>query len=548
MLAITLDHRYTQDGLTVDRLKGTDRARAEVLFAAAEQADCVAHLALLTLWQNGSAEGGYDDYGYGYGRGRYYSKSYDDEDEDDEDDDDDVAGESPYIMGEVFDESLTADHWSDQQGNKLLLGEMSLHENEIVSVIRPKDWEASREDFEGYTGNAGMTLERWYHRAAIVIWPRAQQFDVLCKAGTESSIAGLQVMTQRLPQASKSQREPLRQECITFANAIINSWQVDRDMRFSYSAFQKLETVDRNLFPALLSELGDANLVRNFISRVMSRDGKVQFDKSLLKFCQQQGWEQFESELASLFEFATIDLLPRNADLMEQLCVRRDKNPERIRVCTKLVDKAVAQLIACDQETAPANNWRSRELKRSGILVSLAQAMLAIGADKPLRTLVDHALNSPSQYDLTDAHLAAIFSLESQIAKLSSPSAAITHWLEACQRELTNRTATAPQPPADFRREHKLPCKCADCRTLSTFLADPDKKEIRLPLAQLRRQHLHQAIDGNRCDLTHVTERRGRPYTLVCTKTTASHQAARQIYDRDSKNLTRLLALIKKTH
>jgi hypothetical protein len=51
-LAVTLEHLYTQDGLTNDTLKGIDRARAEVLFKAAEQADCVAHLALVTLRWN----------------------------------------------------------------------------------------------------------------------------------------------------------------------------------------------------------------------------------------------------------------------------------------------------------------------------------------------------------------------------------------------------------------------------------------------------------------------------------------------------------------
>ncbi|MCA9185912.1 MAG: hypothetical protein KDA99_09845 [Planctomycetales bacterium] len=75
------EHRYTQDGLTIDKLKGIDRARAEVLFTAAEQADCIAHLALVTLWQSGQAEGGYHEFSYGYGRGRRYHWSDDEDDE-----------------------------------------------------------------------------------------------------------------------------------------------------------------------------------------------------------------------------------------------------------------------------------------------------------------------------------------------------------------------------------------------------------------------------------------------------------------------------------
>ena len=103
-LAVILDHRYTQDNLSMDTLKGIDRARAEVLFEAAEQADCVAHLALITLWQNGEALGGYDDYAY---RGRYRRNDwsgFEDEDEFEETGDD-------YEMGELYDYSLSADHW-----------------------------------------------------------------------------------------------------------------------------------------------------------------------------------------------------------------------------------------------------------------------------------------------------------------------------------------------------------------------------------------------------------------------------------------------------
>ncbi len=41
-LAITLDHQYTQDGLTWDALKGTDRVTARVLAEAAQKAGCKA--------------------------------------------------------------------------------------------------------------------------------------------------------------------------------------------------------------------------------------------------------------------------------------------------------------------------------------------------------------------------------------------------------------------------------------------------------------------------------------------------------------------------
>ena len=268
-LAVTLDHRYTQEGLSIDKLKGVDRARAEVLFEAAEQADCIAHLALVTLWQSGQAEGGYDDYSYGYGRGRRYHWS-DDEEETDFDE-----TTSEYDMGEIYDWSLSADHWSDREGKKVLLGEIQLKEDEIVSDEPLQEAEPNREDFEGYTGNAGMTLERWYHRAAVVIWPRAKHFHVLCSAGTDASVGGFTVMVRRLKRTNKARHQKLRQECCSFATAIIDSWQpADRGY-----AWEERST-DRDAFPASLCELDDPALVESFLSKAMPTDGIVQLDKS----------------------------------------------------------------------------------------------------------------------------------------------------------------------------------------------------------------------------------------------------------------------------
>lgn len=143
-LAILLDHRYTRDGLSPDRLKGVDRLRAEVLFKAAEQSDCVAYLALVTLWQHGSAECDWEQYSYGRDYGYSWS---------DDDDDDDGAGDE-YEMGEIFDTSLSADHWSDRQGKKVLFGRIRLDQTQIVADAALDDGDPGEEEFEGFTGNA----------------------------------------------------------------------------------------------------------------------------------------------------------------------------------------------------------------------------------------------------------------------------------------------------------------------------------------------------------------------------------------------------------
>jgi hypothetical protein len=209
-----------------------------------------------------------------------------------------------------------------------------------------------------------------------------------------------------------------------------------------------------------------------------------------------------------------------------------------------LSERSVEALDAFDGKRRD-RDWQFREVDRGALLGSLVAAMTAVGAENPLSRLIDHSLSS-DKYDLTDAHLAAIFALESRLAKRPGAHGAISHWLASCRRELENRTAQAPQKPADYRRAAQLSCQCRDCQAISAFLADPEQRQARFPMAKERRRHLHNIIDRDHCDCTHVTEHRGSPHTLVCTKTAASYDAARDTHERDLKNLSRIAAIQRK--
>jgi hypothetical protein len=540
-LAVTFDHRYTRKGFTPNSLKGVDQSRAEVLFEAAERAGCIAHLALVTLWQHGTAESDYDEYVHGWNHPYHWNRDWDEDEEDEDEEEDYRESGSQYEMGEIFDTSLLADCWFDREGRKIRFGEIPVHESEVVSQSAWDADDPTEEEFEGYTGNAGMTLERWYHRAAVVIWPRTEHFAVLCGAGTDAAIAGLQSMVQRLKRSSKARREILRGECREFGAGIIDTWRADGERLYRATS----ETSDRNSFPGLLCELGDPELIRRFLAEVVAADGSIQLDPPFVKFCKQRGWSEFEAELLSVIEASTEETLVRNAELVHLICRQRDKNTERVALCNRLCESLAAAVQALDGRPSK-DTWRVRQIDRVALLVSSVNAMLVIDTPAPLNSLIEHALDNRRLYQLTDTHLASIFALESRLGRLAKPNKAILHWLAACRQELERRTAMPPVEPQNYRRPSRLPCNCADCRQLSRFLADTQQREARFPLRKERRQHLHGIIDDNKCDLTHVTERRGRPYTLVCTKTNASFQRASQIYKRDTDNLSRIVNLYER--
>ncbi|MEX2185183.1 MAG: 2OG-Fe(II) oxygenase, partial [Pirellulales bacterium] len=562
-LAIALDHQYSKEGLRIDALKGVDRSRAEMLFDAAEQAGCVAHLALVTKWQSGSAEGGdfYDD--YHYRRNRYRRWSYDDdEDEDDDEGDADEAqaGDGTgYEMGEIFDESLSINNWSDRGGNKVAFDEMPLDAGQIVSAQGVDAWELTQEEFEGFTGNAGMTLERWYHRAAVVVWPREHHFAVLCSSGTNAAIAGFEAMVKKWKRARKAEQPSERKSCLQFAGAIIGEWQ-RRGSRQHYTAGMlgaNDAEGDRSRFANLLLELDTPDLFCRFLTQIMPKEGEVRLDKAFLPFGKQHGWSTFAPALARLFEESTAATIERNVELLELLCSKGDKDAARIELCQSLADDLVDAVERIDAGSRKAiggyvgdfdddredrwDAWRVDEIDRAALLASLVRSLLAVEAAEPLSRLIVHSTLEVEQYDLTNAHLTAIFALEPWLTRhLARVEPAIGDWTSYCRLELELRTHSAPRPPEDFRRDAELPCKCGDCRELSRFLADPAAAERRFPMPKDRRQHLHQIIDAKHIDLTHATTRTGRPYTLVCTKTTASFERACEIFARDTENLTHL--------
>ncbi len=238
-LAITLDHQYTQDGLAWDVLKGVDRVKARVLLEAARQASCKVYLALLTFWESGSAE--YSGGGrYGSGRRRRWNNGYNDEDD-----------ASQYEMGEIYDSSLTANHWSDSEGNKLPVGELSVEEAELLDPEALRNV-APEEDFEGYTGNEGMTLERWYRQAAIFLWPERRHFEIICDRESRKVVPVLNQMVARWQQSHTEDAAALKTQCLDLASAILAKWSANR-----YAQAHPQEKVFQHLRQIAMLRLGE---------------------------------------------------------------------------------------------------------------------------------------------------------------------------------------------------------------------------------------------------------------------------------------------------
>ena len=156
-LVYLLDHQYTQRGLSWDRLKGADAERAALLQAAAGDAGCEAVLALTEIKETWDTEPGR--------RGRGVDLTY------------------------IITSELTLSWWTGVPGGERI----SLYvQDEQVCVSTPAaDLKPCDSEYTGYMGNYGNTMDGWYRRAAVVVWPRQHAFAARAEASPSWALTEL---------------------------------------------------------------------------------------------------------------------------------------------------------------------------------------------------------------------------------------------------------------------------------------------------------------------------------------------------------------------
>jgi hypothetical protein len=380
-------------------------------------------------------------------------------------------------------------------------------------------------------------MDRWYRHAAICIWPERIHFDVLCESGDQSAAAYLELMVGQWKRSGKKDAQARKAECVAFASRIIANWN-ERSSR----GWDEQERVDPLL--RSLAVLGEPDLIRAYLGNVLSRDVLVEPGKSLTGVCEKHGWGTFGQELEGFFKSTTEQSLERNIRLLEQICLAKPrKKAGWSELCEALARAAILALETIDEGAPPGHYWSSGA-DRAKVLAGLVRSLLGTGQDELLGRVVDHALARPQKYPLTAVHVAALTALAPWLPKnVARPSPALSRWIASCREQLETLTAQMPQPPSDWRRASALSCKCAECRELSRFLDDPQEQTHRFPVAESHRQHLQGIIQQDRCDVSCKTERKGRPYTLICTKTEASYHERLKTFHRDQKDLATLRAI-----
>ena len=483
-----LDHEYSQRGLRWTLLKGLDRPRVAALQAAAQELGLVTHLALAEIHESWTATGG--------GGGRYSDDPEPDE---------------------LIDEDLTLDFWVDTAGQ--VLRRQSLY-------VRPRDTEGFfetgedylvNEEYEGYMGNYGETLDYWYRRAAWVVQtPQAEQasrfttdFDAalqdalqLARSGDAHALAQrLQPVMGRLQQ--RSHGEAGRGVWPAYAELAAALPDDEQALGLCQGfAWVQWRSTDAAALAGLAERRGEA------------------WTRKLL-----QAWVQPQLQGHTYWHREAYDdrpLWPQPLPAFVQACQKAalstDLQAELLRQCQIV-------LAAQDQGLARATPAVRKSALGSCLqrAVELAQALQHVprsGAE--MAALLAHVRQHPELYPLLA--LRPLLQTLAPHADLPKVQALRTDVLRALQQALQQ---AEPSTDDHSLRGIEWVCRCSDCASVIAWAESPTPAALTLAMAEPRRNHVQEKLQQAAAPLSRETVKRGRPYTLVIRKPAGLHAALR---------------------
>lgn len=528
-LVFLLDHQYSERSLRWTQLKGEDAVRCDALRRAAELADCETALALVEIQET------WDCSEPAPRRRRGWWS--DDESDDDVDEVGDVDDDEDHELGELLESTVTITSVGEKtQRLAPDVQDAELAASTPTSSLTPYDTE-----YTGNMGNWGNTMDRWYRRASVVVWPRARSFALKAKADPNGAVEELLTAL-----ADRTDDQHIQHD------------MVETLLRFWPDAVRR--GGQRTLLPgalALAAKLRDANsaarLLEPFeISAVTPTDaaallildaeyGRRWIDDRITAWMKNR--VPFGSEPAASRELWT-EALPDLCRNLGKGNRRRDStNAEVTRtIVTQTWSWLEAAIVASTAMTRPsARHERMHEL--SPALLALMQAT-DIADDPTVRDQIVTAV-SDQEFRLVPLLLPMIDASTSippgRLARLGLVSIA-QHCADALHAELARpERASGDWSITSFTSSDS----CQDCTELAAFLEDAERQTLIWPLAKPRRQHIHRCIDDAELPVTHRTTREGSPHKLVIAKTTDLFALDAQRRTAARASLTALQGLLR---
>ena len=99
-----------------------------------------------------------------------------------------------YELDELLDSSVSLSDWVDRSGAPAPPVATFVNDDEVCATTPTRTLAPYESEYEGYMGNYGNTMDRWYRRGAVVVWPTRLDFEVRAEASPQWALDTLQAL------------------------------------------------------------------------------------------------------------------------------------------------------------------------------------------------------------------------------------------------------------------------------------------------------------------------------------------------------------------
>ena len=479
-----VEHEYD---FSLDSLKYHDRPRAQALLQACKEAGYDACLGLVTYYQMGSLDG--VDYGY-------YDYNYD-------------YGESDGIMGEVYEDSLYIENWAKTTTPGL--GRLEITKKNLLSSVDWDNDEPIQKFEEGFTGNAGMTIEYFYHYGALIFWHKKYEIHLLKACKKEVQLEWLDYYTGL---ANDDKENYYKNNSKNLLSLIIN------DPIDTYYLPENCNAISKTLIL-----LKDKDLLRDaFRSLLFHMFTKIDIDKwlGLIKIYPLPEFSDFFKKIREEGEDSHV------AHYLDILYTLSLYGSEHMKY-GPFIQKELKELPYTIETAKKTKNDKKTQIRIIYLRLCLSENKTdQLWVERTLEPIVHKA----SRTYVNDTLCQALSQYHKTTGKAQGMLAAQLRAF--CIGSLEERVANKPSPPGNWTRP--IPVKgdqYEEWKLLSAFMASPTEHVFELKKNQEYRERMERIIKHSSVNLTCETIRKGSPYTLKLTKNQNSYEKSMREWERD---------------
>jgi hypothetical protein len=403
--------------------------------------------------------------------------------------------EDDFEEYDVDEEEVYAHSFISAAGEKIDVKKLRLDEADLLAKTPLREGPGRGYHISEATGNEGATKDLWYHRGAVIIWPKDREFDLVTRMDMDYGIYVLKTSLQK-PNLADSN---YRQKIIGLADHIL----------------ENLPTYRKNEISKELILIEDVTLLKKFLHKQMNQYTLSQVDDQIVRqILERFGWQHFEEDIRAYLTPRQGALGWLNALLLAGVSL----SGEGQSIMTRWVNEL----------WQPSLEYG---LTREAI-ANLVQMVSLLKIETLTDEIVAFLSGQKQKEFLTTTYGPALVSSLKALKGRDYDRIIMKKFSEdVCQRIKVDFPAP-PEAPKDWSREGRLNCDCEFCTEVNIFLPDPERSEISF-YKTLKRNllHIESKVEESQVELDIEIRRTPPKFEGTCKKNQSRYDNKRKLFE-----------------